>query len=247
MSNTKSSFIDNLVTAARENPLAAALIGGGALWLVAGDQKLKTATRSAVDAVSPVADAGTSPLRSAASAIKQTVAPPTAPEMDDEGSLGVGETLRGATAAASDAVSGAADSVQDRFDDGVAFLQENFGKLGNALPGREALTGAQSSLTELLERQPLVLGIVGMAIGAAVAGAFRASEIENEYIGKVADEMKADLNRRAGAVSQALREASDTVIAEVGDKGAEALDRVKQAGKDAAEAATAKVRSPQPG
>ncbi len=246
MSNTKSGFIDNLVTAARENPLAAALIGGGALWLLAGDQKLKTATRSAVDAVSPVADAGTT-LRSAASAVKQTVAPPTAPEMDDEGSLGVGETLRGATAAASDAVSGAADSVQDRFDDGVAFLQENFGKLGNALPGKETLTSAHSSLAELLERQPLVLGVVGLAIGAAVAGAFRASELENEYIGKVAGEMKADLNRRAGAVSQALREASDTVIAEVGDKGAEALDRVKQAGKDAAEAATAKVRSPQPG
>ena len=163
--------------------------------------------------------------------------------MDDEGSLGVGETLRGATAAASDVVSGAADSVQDRFDEGVAFFQDT---LGNALPGKEALS-AQSSITELLERQPLVLGIVGMAIGAAVAGAFRASEIENEYIGKVADEMKADLNRRAGAVSQALREASDTVVAEVGDKGAEALDRVKQAGMDAAEAATAKVRSPQPG
>ncbi len=247
MSNTKSGFIDNLVAAARENPLAAALIGGGALWLLAGDQKLKTATGSAVDAVSPTAEAGKSGVRSAVSAFKQTVAPPTAPEMDDEGSLGVGETLRGATVAASDAVSGAADNVQDRFDDGVAFLQENFGKLGNALPGKETLTSAHSSLAELLERQPLVLGVVGLAIGAAVAGAFRASEIENEYIGKVADEMKADLNRRAGAVSQALREASDTVIAEVGDNGAEALDRVKQAGKDAAEAATAKVRSPQPG
>ncbi|MFK4530386.1 hypothetical protein ABIF90_008367 [Bradyrhizobium japonicum] len=247
MSNTKSGFIDNLVAAARENPLAAALIGGGALWLLAGDQKLKTATGSAVDAVSPTAEAAKSGVRSAVSAVKQTVAPPTAPEMDDEGSLGVGETLRGATVAASDAVSGAADNVQDRFDDGVAFLQENFGKLGNALPGKETLTSAHSSLAELLERQPLVLGVVGLAIGAAVAGAFRASEIENEYIGKVADEMKADLNRRAGAVSQALREASDTVIAEVGDKGAEALDRVKQAGKDAAEAATAKVRSPQPG
>ena len=243
MSNTKSSFIDNLVTAARENPLAAALIGGGALWLLAVDQKLKTATRSAVDAVSPVADAGTSPIRSPASAIKQTVAPPTAPEMDDEGSLGVGETLRGATAAASDVVSGAADRVQDRFDEGVAFFQDT---LGTALPGKGALS-AQSSITELLERQPLVLGIVGMAIGAAVAGAFRASEIENEYIGKVADDVKADLNRRAGAVSQALRGGSDTVVAEVGDKGAEALDRVKQVGMDAAEAATAKVRSPQSG
>jgi len=244
MSNTKSGFIDNLVTAARENPLAAALIGGGALWLLAGDQKLKTATRSVVDAVSPVADAGTSPLRSAASAVKQTTAPPTAPEMGDEGSLGIGETLRGATAAPSDAVSEAVDNVQDRFDEGVTFFQD---KLGTALPGKEALTSTQSSLTELLERRPLVLGIVGLAIGAAVAGTFRASEIENEYIGKVADDVKADVNRRAGAVSQAWREASDTVIAEVGDKGAEALDKVRQAGIDAAEAATAKVRSPQSG
>ncbi|WP_247298873.1 MULTISPECIES: hypothetical protein [unclassified Bradyrhizobium] len=46
------------------------------------------------------------------------------------------------------------------------------------------------------------------AIGAAVAGAFRASEIENKYIGDVSDDVKADLNRRAGAVSQAAREAS---------------------------------------
>ena len=34
-------------------------------------------------------------------------------------------------------------------------------------------------------------------------------------------------------------------MAELGDKGAEALDRVKQAGMDAAEAAREKVKSPQ--
>jgi hypothetical protein len=193
-----------------------------------------------------MADAGTSSVWSAVSAVKQTVAPPTAPEMDGEGSLGVGETLRGATDAASDAVSGAADTVRDQFDEGVAFAQEHLSKLGNALPGKEALTSARSSLAEVLERQPLMLGVVGMAIGAAVAGAFRASEIENECIGGVSDDMKADLNRRAGAVSQALREASDAVVAEVGDSGAEAWDRVKHAGMDAAEAATSKGRSHQP-
>jgi hypothetical protein len=37
--------------------------------------------------------------------------------------------------------------------------------------------------------------------------------------------VKADLNRRAGAVSQALREASDTVVAEISDTGAEVVDR----------------------
>lgn len=241
--SSKTSFVDNLVAAARDNPVAAALIGGGALWLLVGDQKLKTATSSVVNAVSPVANAGTSSLRSAVSSVRQTVAPPTAPEMDHEGSLGAGETLRSATAAASDAASGAADNVGDRFAEGVAFAQENLGKLGNALPGKDALTGAQSSLADMFERQPLVLGVVGMAIGAAVAGAFRATEFENEYVGTVSDDVKADMNRRAGAVSQALREASDSVLAEVGDTGAEAVDRVKQAGRDAVAAARAEVKS----
>jgi hypothetical protein len=50
------------------------------------------------------------------------------------------------------------------------------------LPGKEAFTKAQSSLTDLLERQPFVLGAVGLAIGAAVAGAFRISDVENKPI-----------------------------------------------------------------
>lgn len=244
MSSTRTSFMDSLVTAARENPLAAALIGGGALWLLTGDQKLKSAARSAAEAVAPVAEMGSRGMRSAASAVKQTVAPPTAPEMDNDSSLGVGETFRGAKAAASDAVSGTAESIRDRFDEGVAFAQEQFSKLGNSLPDQEAISSAKSSLTDVLERQPLVLGVVGVAIGAAVAGAFRVSELENKYVGEVSDDVKADLNRRAGAVSQALREASDTVVSEISDTGAEIVDRVKQAGMDAAAAARAEVKAP---
>ncbi|TCU65599.1 hypothetical protein EDE08_113213 [Bradyrhizobium sp. R2.2-H] len=151
MSSTKISFMDSLVTAARENPLAAALIRGGALWLLTGDQTLKSAARSAADAIAPVAEAGSRGVRSAASAIKQTVARPTAPEMDDD-SHGVGEAFRGAKAAASDAVSGTAESIRDRFDEGVAFAQEQFGKLGNSFPDQEAIDSAKSSLTDMLER-----------------------------------------------------------------------------------------------
>jgi len=56
--------------------------------------------------------------------------------------------------------------------------------------------------------------------------------------------VKADWNTRAGAVSQSLREASDTLKAELGDTEVEAVDRVKQAGMDAADAAREKVKSP---
>ncbi len=219
MSRTQTGFFDSLASAVRENPLAAALIGGGALWLLIGNDRLKGAASSAAAAASPV-DVGARNLRSAASGLQRTAAPPTAPEMDHEGSFHVGEPLRDAGNAASDAMSGAADKIRDRFDEGVAYARENFGKLS---PGKGSLAKAQSSLADMLERQPLVLGAIGLAIGAAVAGGFRTSDLE---------------------VSQSLREASDTLKAELGDTGAEAIDRVKQAGMDAADAAREKVRSP---
>ena len=50
------------------------------------------------------------------------------------------------------------------------------------------------------------------------------------------------MSRRGTAVSKALREASDTVMAEVGDTGAEAVDRLKQAGTDAAHAAMDRIK-----
>jgi hypothetical protein len=240
MSGTQSGFFDSLTSAVQENPLAAALIGGGALWLLIGNDKLKGAASSAAAAASPMVDVGARNLRSAASGLHRTAAPPTAPEMDHEGSLRVGETLRDAGNAASDAMSGAADKIRDRLDEGAAYARENLGKLG---PGKESLAKAQSSLADMLERQPLVLGAIGLAIGATVAGAFRTSDLENEWIGDLSDDVKTDLNMRAGAVSQSLREASDTLKAEVGDTGAEAIDRVKQAAMDAADAAREKVKA----
>jgi len=237
MSSTRSGFFDNLVSAVQENPLAAALIGGGAFWLLVGNDRLKNAAASATAAVSPIVDVGASNLRVAPSKLERTAAPPTAPEMDHDESFRVGETWSKAGSTASDAVLGAAERVRDRFSEGVSYSREN-------LPGKDVFTNAQSSFTEILERQPLVLGVVGLAIGAAIASAFRTSDVENEWAGEFSDDLKTEVNTRAGAVSQSLREASDTFKAELSDTGTEAADRLKQAGMDAADAARTTAKSP---
>lgn len=232
MSSTQTGFFDNLVAAAKENPLAAVLIGGGALWLMAGDDRVKGAARSTAAAASGVVDGGMSTMRTAASTLQRTTAPPTAPEMDHEGLLHGGDTLRSARDNAAGILSGTAEKMKAQFEDGVDMVRD-FAKVGGQIPGGDAVSKAKSTLSDVLEKQPLVLGVVGLAIGAAVAGAFRTTDIENEYVGETSDAVRADLKTRAGAVSQALRESSDSLLAEVSDTGAEALDRIRQTGMDA--------------
>ncbi|MBR0925147.1 hypothetical protein ABH973_002344 [Bradyrhizobium ottawaense] len=237
MSGPQTGFFDSLLAAARDNPLSAALIGGGALWLLVGDEKLKGAARSAATVASGVVDSGANNLRATASGLQRTAAPPTAPEFDHEVS-----DAAGTVHVAAGSVSAAADSVRDRFDEGVAYARAQFAKMGNPLPTEDTLAKAQSSLGDIMQRQPLVIGAVGLAIGAAIAGAFRTSQIEDEYIGGVSDQVKDDLGRRGSAASKALREAADTLMAEASDVGTEAVDRMKQAGADAAQAAKEKAR-----
>jgi hypothetical protein len=244
MNGSQGSFIDGLTAAARENPLAAALIGGGALWLLIGSDKLKNAAGSATSAAAPLADLGARAQRSAASSWDDTYGSmrTRASNMQDEASRGINETVRDARTAASDAMSGAAETIGERFDEGIAGAREMFDRVGQALPRKETLRQAQSSLSDLLERQPLVLGAVGLAIGATVAGALAKSRLEDKWVGELSDSVKTDLNARAGAVSQSVREASDTLQAELGDAGAEIADRVQQAGRDALDASQETLR-----
>ena len=244
MNASQGSFIDVLTAATRENPLAAALIGGGALWLLIGSDKLKNAAGSVTSAAAPLADLGGRAQKSAFSSWEDSYGSMRnrASRMQDKASRGINETVRDVRTAASDAMSGTADAISERFDEGVAGAREMFDRVGQALPRKETLRQAQSSLSDLLERQPLVLGAVGLAIGATVAGALAKSSLEDEWVGDLSDGLKADLKERAGAVSQSVREASDTLKAEFADAGAEYADRVQQAGRDALDAGQEKLR-----
>jgi hypothetical protein len=120
MIGSQGSFMDGLAAAAAENPLAAALIGGGALWLLIGSDKLKNAAGSVTSAAAPLADLGARAQRSAASTWEDWEDAygsmrKRASRMQDEASRGINETVRNTRTAASDAMSGAAETVNERF------------------------------------------------------------------------------------------------------------------------------------
>jgi hypothetical protein len=230
MSSEKSGFIDSLVAAVTENPLAAALVGGGLLWLMTGDEKMRTAARSFTSAVSPAKESGVKAAQSTGS-VFETSSPA---DTDLEEQLhGVGNTMGKAVDAASEAAAETASRAKERAKEGFAYAQEKWSTIADPSPAKQAYEKAQSSLADMLERQPLLLGAVGVAIGAAVAGTFRVTDLENETIGKFSDDLKDDLGTRTEAVARSLREASDTMKAEFADIGGEALDRAKQTARDA--------------
>jgi len=233
MSDLQEGFVDSLVTAARENPLSAALIGGGALWLLIGSEKLKSAAGLASASTFSSGDTEARSRRSVRSRYEATPAPPTAPEMDHDEPFGLGDNLRHATGGVSNAVSKAAGRIEDGVDEGTAYVRDNLSKLGETLPGKETFAHAQSSLADLLDRQPLLLGAIGLVVGAAVAGAFPASDVENELVGDYSDRVKERLVERAEDVSQRGREAADSLKSGIKNASSETLGRVKQAGIEA--------------
>jgi hypothetical protein len=48
----------------------------------------------------------------------------------------------------------------------------------------------RSSLTDLLEAQPLALGAIGLVIGAGIAAAMPVTKVESEYLGEASDTFK---------------------------------------------------------
>ncbi|MDR6303329.1 hypothetical protein GGQ85_001012 [Nitrobacter vulgaris] len=228
MSNENKGFFDNLVATAKGNPLAAVLIGAGTFYLFTGNQRVMNAASAKAASPKDLHPLGS---RSPLAARERSATAPQGHESEESGSV-VGETLRDVGGAASSAVSGTTDMIKDRLRDGADYVRENIGG-----PGEEALRKTQSSLADLFERQPLVLGILGLTAGAAMAGAFRTTDLEKDWMGELSDEVKADLTTRGGAVSQGLHGVADKLQTELGEAGSEVVDRARQTAARAANAA----------
>ena len=228
-----SDFISSLAEAARANPLSAALIGGGALWLLVGNQRLKDIAGAMIDTAQPLADIDVPNVRTKAAPLSEKARAAGDAISEQSGSVAQG---------VKDGVSSAAGTMKDTIADTVGQAGDMVRAIPNPIPPmKQAYGQTQSALSDLLDKQPLVLGAVGVAIGAAVAGAFPVTSVENEWAGPTSDDVRAEVQARATAVSEKARRSADDLVSEVRNVADDTAERVKRAGQDAVAAALEKT------
>jgi hypothetical protein len=202
-----SDFARDLGDAARKNPISAALIGMGVLWLFTGGrtaERVGDLVRGAgfdriPDAAGSALNAAGSTLRSGAESIGDRVS-------------SAAETLREGGAAGLDRVARAGSGVAragSEYADAAYDYARNIPDAGGAL-----FSTARENLSELFRAQPLALGAIGLAIGAGIAAALPATEIEAEYLGEASDNFKEQaVDFASEQVSRAATVAEDVVTA----------------------------------
>jgi hypothetical protein len=77
-------------------------------------------------------------------------------------------------------------------------------------------TDARQTFDDLLEEQPLVLGALALAVGAAIGGALPASRAENRVFGARSDQAKEALRKVAGEEGRKLQATAAAVVEEAG-------------------------------
>ncbi|HEU0085291.1 MAG TPA: hypothetical protein VFQ87_20780 [Bradyrhizobium sp.] len=197
ISEKASDFVQDLGDAVRRNPASAALIGMGIMWMfsgriagLSGDMARRGGLDRIPDAAGQAFDTAGSMMRSGARAVG-----------DNVGSA-AGTMQTGAAAV----VDKAAQFGREQADTVSQYAKQ--------LPGYGAdmIDEARSSLTELFRTQPLALGAIGFAIGAGIAAAMPATEVEAEYLGESADTVREKARQFASEQASRAKAAAESAI-----------------------------------
>ncbi|MFO1141144.1 MAG: DUF3618 domain-containing protein [Amaricoccus sp.] len=256
----------NLGRSLRENPLAALLTGVGLAWLMAGSGKPR-------DYGSDREDGGRGGVRLGRDRLAEPRMPGASgyatgsirsdyPDREDGTSEGgIRERAADVAGLVGEGVSEAMDGIRERASDLSQAASDGLHRAGDTMrdAGGAVRHGAKAArlgiadtgsdmrdgLDALIEDQPLVIGAIAMALGAAVGGALPRSRIEDRMFGEQSDramEAARDLAKEQGSRVQA---AAAAVVGEAQDIAAEASEELGAklpSGEKIVDAAESKVR-----
>jgi len=235
MSAQSQNFVGGMQEAIRENPVSAALIGMGVLWMFTGGSRITAAAALLPSAARATATGIGSAIQGSADAVSAA-----------------GEGLRSATSRVADSVR---NTVADAASTAGQSASQAYDAVKGSIPTAPAAKGAlaradlngmagtvQENLRQTFERQPLLLGAIGLALGAGMAAAVPRTQIEAEYVGDTADRVKAKVKDLASAQVEQVTESAGRAFEAVKEEAA-AQGLTPQAAREGATALGEKIKT----
>lgn len=197
-------FAANLTEAATQNPMPLLLTSIGLAWMMLGSGRRARLYEDA-NASPPRRSrmgAAADKIRGAADSTRETLQ--EAADASREAWRSAGESSRGSYDRAADSLRHTTDSLRS-------------GATRAASATREHVQQARAGMDRMLEEQPLMLGVLGLAAGAIIGSFLPATEQENRLLGDVRDKTLKQVARESRARFEAAREhAAMAVDAAVG-------------------------------
>ena len=193
-------FATNLGRSVRNNPVPVILTGVGLAWMMASSNEPRAAG--------------------------------TYGEYEDYSSQGSGATDRLKSGVSS--AKSAAGAVTDTASRATQSLKQSIGSLGDSASGagqriRSESRRVKHGFESLMEEQPLMLGALGLAIGAALGAAFPRTESEDRLLGDRSDSAMRSVKEKATDAFAEVKDTAAEVVASKRDKveGARSGDRMQ--------------------
>ncbi len=207
----------DVVKTAKRNPWAVALIGVGIGMLFLGNNKKKSSKFRYDESY----DDGRNKSRGFSSKNREKSTFEAAQNKISGAASAVGDSVSSAASAVSDTVGSAAGTISETAVDVADKAYKQVGNLG--AKAQDYAGTAQESYEYYMEENPLAVGAVALALGAAVGLAFPSTRIESKYMGEARNNLlqKAEKTARdavgdaVGKVQQVAGQVTETVKEEI--------------------------------
>ncbi len=234
-----TEFARNLGRSVRDNPLPVLLVGAGIGWLMMSSRSGPPAARSGSTSDEMLG------MRERASGLGAEASDRAGQAVDAASDMA--SSARNGLHSATDRAASAFDSASETGSAVANRARDTMQQTGDAARSathhaaeyaHDARAGVQRSISRLAKEQPLVLGAIGIAVGAAIAAMLPPSRIENRLMGPTRDALKGQVKR---SVERQYEHARD-VVEETAQDVSQEFDERGMSPQSAADAAVGATR-----
>ena len=228
-SSLPADFGRNLNESVRNNPIPVALVGIGLAWMMMSGRRGSMMGSSAMDGSSVGSSLGSSSMSSSSLGSMHSSSMHSS-SMSDNSSGGMMQGMRDSAQHMADRTREMTGSARDRLTSTAAGARDSIASTAAgardrmadiAHRSRDQMSRARAGMSQVIDEQPVVVGALGVALGAMLGAALPSTRQEDQLMG----EMRDDLMARAGSMARDYADRAAGQARNVSQQAAERMHR----------------------